>query len=168
MGRYIALLHRHVKMWRHDPISSKKVIMPSGGVWAGHMQIIIIIGGDLQTTRVLVDKGIIVIIPAKKAPLPPRKKYKGRGDSSAGRRHAGTGAVGVVGSRLVLRLFRRGFREAGRGFREAGATADAVLVALKKAADCKKPGLHGDAIKTTADIGLPSDPVTTPTCNSTV
>ena len=103
----------------------------------------------------------MLLFQPKKPPSPPRKKYKGRGDSSAGRRHAGTGAVGVVGSRLVLRLFRRGFRE-------AGATADAVLVALKKAADCKKPGLHGDAIKTTADIGLPSDPVTTPTYNSTV
>ena len=50
--------------------------MLSGEVWAGHMQIIIIIGGDLQTTRVLVDKGIIVIIPAKKAPLPPAKSIK--------------------------------------------------------------------------------------------
>ena len=130
-------------------------------MWAGHSQNLIIIGCESQEVIVLADGGIIVIIPAQKAPLPPRKKYKGRGDSSAGRRHAGTGAVGVVGSRLVLRLFRRGFRE-------AGATADTILFALKKAADCKKPGLHGDAIKTTADIGLPSDPVTTPTCNSTV
>ena len=130
-------------------------------MWAGHSQNLIIIGCEGQEIIVLADGGIIVIIPAQKAPLPPCKKYKGRGDSSAGRRHAGTGAVGVVGSRLVLRLFPRGFRK-------AGATADAVLIALKKAADCKKPGLHGDAIKTTADIGLPSDPVTTPTCNSTI
>ena len=138
--------------------------MLSGEIWAGHTQIIIIIGGDLQTTRVLVDKGIIVIISAKKAlpPSPyPRKVKNRRGDSSASRRLAEERAVGRFHSRLVG-------RPRTRGFREAGATADAVLVALKRAADFKKPGLHGDAIKTTADIGLPSDPVTTPTCNSTV
>ena len=103
-------------------------------MWAGHRRRLIIVGCDGQEVIVLADGGIIVIISAQKAPLPPRKKYKGRGDSSAGRRHAGTGAVGVVGSRFVLRLFRRGFRE-------AGATAAAVLVALKTAADCKNLGL---------------------------
>ena len=108
------------------------------------MRRLIIIGCDGQEVIVLADGGIIVIISAQKAPLPPAKKYKRRGDSSAGRRLAGKGAVGVVGSRLVLRLFQRGFRE-------AGATADAVLIARRRAADCKSLGLHGDARKTTAD-----------------
>ena len=78
--------------------------------------------------------GVIDIISAQKAPLPPSKKFKGRGDSSAGRRLAERGAVGRFRSRLVG-------RPRTRGFREAGATAAAVLVALKTAADCKNLGL---------------------------
>ena len=80
----------------------------------------------------------MLLFQVKKSPS-PHKKYKGTSNAAATavpaeRRLAQRGAVGVIGSRLVLRLFPQGFRE-------AGATADAVLIARKRAADCKSLGL---------------------------